>query len=181
LGGGGINTNIHPRRYAPVHNLFTTDLVEKLKTESEHAESLSSQVICRIENSVTTTDTTQLDSTCSVFNFSTESVGSRRELVAVSIGHKSSLIAYQTVPNRCGSWREGAVSDGSTQGAWTDKCWRTFKDRSCRWARGEKYLRGVSASRSAVVVDRSPRVPRTCSFVFAAASLPVSDGSTSVF
>jgi len=30
-------------------------------------------------------DTTQLDSTCLVFNFSTKSVGSRRELVANSI------------------------------------------------------------------------------------------------
>ena len=30
-------------------------------------------------------DTTQLDSTCSVFNFSTKSAGSRRELVANSI------------------------------------------------------------------------------------------------
>jgi len=33
----------------------------------------------------TTPDATQLDSTCSVFNFSTKSAGSRRELVANSI------------------------------------------------------------------------------------------------
>ena len=33
----------------------------------------------------TSPDTTQLDSTCSVFNVSTESVGSRRELVAISV------------------------------------------------------------------------------------------------
>ena len=30
-------------------------------------------------------DTTQLDSTCSVFNFSTKSVGSRRDLVVNSV------------------------------------------------------------------------------------------------
>jgi len=34
---------------------------------------------------------------------------------------------WQTVPDRCGSCREGTVADGSTQSTRTDKCWRTWK------------------------------------------------------
>ena len=39
-------------------------------------------------------DTTQLDSTCSVFNFSTKSVRSRRELVADSIHIANALLTF---------------------------------------------------------------------------------------
>jgi len=76
-----------------IRNEFTTSLIEKLKTEHvENLSTVSSRVGCRIENWVTTADTihrpTQLNSTqqsCSVVNFYTKSVGSRRKRVANSI------------------------------------------------------------------------------------------------
>jgi len=61
------------------------------KLKDKRIENLSSRVGCRIGNWITTADgwvhsarhnSTQLNSTCSVFKFSTKSVDSRRELVA---------------------------------------------------------------------------------------------------